>query len=320
MTVVGSNETSPNFTALQPSMLEKKSFYKPVKKILDRQELHKFLTSKICKEYLDFLQNLNESVKGKTNNSSVESNDIINSIVGQLKILDKLIDKHPPKMGQMRSGNIAFKDWYEEMAGMVEELHKQILPESKHEAIIELSAYWVESFGNKVRIDYGTGHETNFMAWLFCMDKLGIWDVEQRSAVVLNVFAFYIKLVRKIQKIYKLEPAGSQGSFSLDDYHSLPFLFGSSQLQNHATIKPSSILEKDIYTNQASDFMFLDMIKLINETKQGPFFEHSPILADAAKAINWDKVNKGMLKLYEEKVLKQFPIMQHFPIGSVFQY
>jgi serine/threonine-protein phosphatase 2A activator len=33
-------------------------------------------------------------------------------------------------------------------------------------AIKEVARYLQESFGNQRRIDYGTGHEANFMAWL----------------------------------------------------------------------------------------------------------------------------------------------------------
>lgn len=33
-------------------------------------------------------------------------------------------------------------------------------------AIEEVSRYFIESFGNRRRIDYGTGHEANFIAWL----------------------------------------------------------------------------------------------------------------------------------------------------------
>ena len=33
----------------------------------------------------------------------------------------------------------------------------------------ELASYFADSFGNATRIDYGTGHETTFVALLYCL-------------------------------------------------------------------------------------------------------------------------------------------------------
>lgn len=52
---------------------------------------------------------------------------------------------------------------YVDICQNVSELMQPLVPEA---AIPEVSRYFVESFGNRRRIDYGTGHEANFMAWL----------------------------------------------------------------------------------------------------------------------------------------------------------
>ena len=46
-------------------------------------------------------------------------------------------------------------------------LIQSVLPKSLAGAAQEIAPYFLDSFGNCTRIDYGTGHETNFCAFLY---------------------------------------------------------------------------------------------------------------------------------------------------------
>lgn len=49
--------------------------------------------------------------------------------------------------------------------------------------------------------------------------------------IFLNVhFHRYLEIVRRLQLRYQMEPAGSHGAWSLDDYQFVPFIWGSAQL------------------------------------------------------------------------------------------
>lgn len=102
--------------------------------------------------------------------------------------------------------------------------------------------YLEDSYGSNVRLDYGTGHEMAFAFFLLALKKLGFYTNEDLEVLCRFVFYRYINLMRRIQILYMLEPAGSHGVWGLDDYHFLPFLFGANELvNNHYIPMPSDV-------------------------------------------------------------------------------
>lgn len=139
------------------------------------------------------------------------------------------IDDYPPKPQTTRFGNSAFREWLD--------FQRRTVPLEHHTHGIQLadqvSSYLLNALGDHQRIDYGTGHEAHFAAWLFCLchPSTGpVFHPSDHSALVLLLFERYLRLARRLQATYWLEPAGSHGVWGLDDYHFLPFLWGAAQL------------------------------------------------------------------------------------------
>ena len=163
----------------------------------------------------------------------------------------------------MRFGNRAYRTWMDKVIQESdEELKKLTGAEGFERAIPELKVYWEESFGSYERIDYGTGHELNFIAFLFCLFKMGIYNESDLQATINKVFQRYMILMRKIQLTYYLEPAGSHGVWGLDDYQHLAFLFGASQLCRSQQFIPESIHEESALRQEA-DYMYFGCVRFI---------------------------------------------------------
>lgn len=116
-----------------------------------------------------------------------------------LNKLSDWIDQVPPIEQPMRFGNKAFRIWLDKV---IKDHDKLIGGFSKVEgfekAVPELKFYLEDCYGSYERIDYGTGHELNFVVFLFCMFKLGVLTEEDLKPAVNRVFQRYMLLMRKI--------------------------------------------------------------------------------------------------------------------------
>lgn len=56
------------------------------------------------------------------------------------------------------------------------------------------------------------------------------------------------------------------------------------------------------------------------QTKRGPFFEHSPILHSLSGLSDWQRVSRGLLKMYIAEVLHKHVVVQHFLFGRLLSY
>ncbi|KAK3673396.1 Serine/threonine-protein phosphatase 2A activator 2 [Recurvomyces mirabilis] len=304
-----------------PPPLDSHVYSHPTRRILSERDHKLFLASPTHDLIVSFVFHLSDAAGDQTV-SGVKQLPIAKdpAIVALLAVLDEAeerLKQCPAQDTGSRFGNPAFRDFLQLVEESSPAWHKK-LGITNDGAINEISAYLAQSFGNGTRIDYGSGHELNFILWLLCLRQLSILPDSIFPALALLIFPRYLKLMRDVQSTYYLEPAGSHGVWGLDDYQFLPFLIGASQLVDHRHIRPLSIHNEMIVDECAGDYLYLDQIKWVNATKtvQGLRW-HSPMLDDISSAKSWSKVEAGMRKMFLAEVLGKLPVAQHFLFGSL---
>lgn len=328
--------TAPTLTVLDRKQAY--AFETPKKCINDGDDVTFFLASRAYADILTFMFQLNTSMiprriqneeQGEVTvkewtlqDPDVPHPPVVQSLGHLLKALTAIIDEAPPDTGPRRFGNIAFRTWYDIVHKRTSDLLDQYLPaevlayKSTNEvsAKSELEAYFIGSFGSSQRLDYGTGHELSFIAFLGCLWKLGAFpaskDGDQERGIVLGVIEPYLVLIRRLILTYTLEPAGSHGVWGLDDHSFVSYIFGSAQfspaISTPADVategslanapNPADVAKAAAVQRERGRNMYFSAIGFIYDVKKGPFWEHSPILYDVSGVkAGWAKINKVSL-------------------------
>lgn len=172
--------------------VNKHKFIVPQKRINEGQDVQAFLCSRAYTDLGRFITQLNTAMcpKSQPDSSSISTWEIdspaiempppVQAIHQMLQRINALIGDVPPDPGPRRFGNISFQKWHTLMEDQLPSVLEECLPESilslKSESpkvIDELLPYLSGSFGSAQRLDYGTGHELSFLAFLGCVWKLG---------------------------------------------------------------------------------------------------------------------------------------------------
>ena len=187
----------------------KHKFATPSKKVNDGDDLTFFLSSTAYRDLMTWILQLNRSMfptkdaDGEIQQSRLDSpppcSDSVKYLRNLIDDLANLIKKAPPDTGPRRFGNVAFRTWYklvEEDADTLCEIHLGhhlgSYDGSSHAETIaakkeELKIYLLGSFGSAQRLDYGTGHELSFLAFLGCLWKLNAFEHGEERAIVMSV-------------------------------------------------------------------------------------------------------------------------------------
>ena len=210
--------------------LEEHTFTAPIKRINEAHDVPTFLTSHAYVDIMTFLMQLNRSmfpISDRSNNQptgiAAQSmppdealfSDTIRRLRSLLDELERLIDLNPPDPGPRRFGNVSFRRWFEAVESRAPDLLRTSVPldrmsariNSETTAYTELEPYLLGSFGSAQRLDYGTGHELSFLAFLGCIWKLGGFQsqepvLEERN-IVLSVIEPYVIDFSRLEKAFR---------------------------------------------------------------------------------------------------------------------
>lgn len=134
-----------------------------------------------------------------------------------LQSLKTMMADAPPETGPRRFGNVAFRTWFATVEKLVPSLLEEALPEKvwdyardaaeRADLMEELGKYLLGSFGSSERLDYGTGHELSFLAFLAAIWKLGGFaqsdpGVEERGIVVAVIQPYVQEIVTASYALY----------------------------------------------------------------------------------------------------------------------
>lgn len=192
----------------------------PVKKINSGQDVSTFLVSQAYRDLTLFVVQLNRSMFPRVIGNGVSEqreiqvfnlgtplvrfSDAILQLRELLDTVGQIIDEVPLDTGPRRFGNVSFRKWHELVDFRAQALLEKYLPAQvrafKHtsdsDPFGELHKYFLGSFGSPQRLDYGTGHELSFLAFLAGIWKLGGFPSALRGdmdrQIILGVLEPYV--------------------------------------------------------------------------------------------------------------------------------
>jgi serine/threonine-protein phosphatase 2A activator len=170
-------------------------FIKPIKRINEGHDVPRFLVSRAYSDIGIFVMQLDVAMCPRKvdiggqkqlrtwdlDSSGIVVSGLVRDIQSLLKTIEAIIDEVPPDTGPRRFGNISFRKWHELLESRISSILRQYIPPEildagspgEVTAEDELTSYLLGGFGSAQRLDFGTGHELSFLAFLGCLWKLG---------------------------------------------------------------------------------------------------------------------------------------------------
>ncbi|GAA5969571.1 hypothetical protein JCM8115_003078 [Rhodotorula mucilaginosa] len=203
----------------------------------------------------------------------------------------------------------AFQAWLDKLAQEADRLYHESLTPAQHVAIPELAFHLRSSFGSPARLDYGTGHELSFLAFLLILRLVGAFTAEDEPALARETFAIYLDVMKQVHKTFRLEAAGKMGIWGMDENHHLVYHWEASQTRIHPSKRPALLVAPP----GAAGISYLFLSSLLH-------LHGDPVPATTSADASSDKSFEGLLRLYKHEVLDRLPVVQHFRFGPVLRW
>lgn len=293
------------------------------RRITDNASFASWKASAARKELNAFVARLNASCVHTPNVPIDEAPPSVRKLMELLRAIAGACNRFQPVAGEARRyGSPKFREWH---AWLVQALPELLQPLTDNK---ELAARLAASFGDPGRVDYGTGHECAFVVFLLAASKVNVvsHDDIDSGSVVCGVFAEYLRTCRAVQTCFGLEPAGSRGVWALDDYQFLPFLLGCSQMSHPTEHNRAESAFGDEDTglicvdaaSLVSQSMFYECLVFVKaSTGTTPLDVAAPLLFNLSRQ-PWHVNARRLLRLFDEEVLGQQPVVQHMLFGELF--
>lgn len=144
-------------------------------------------------DIIGFINGVSHAIQGRSLASEeVPTSEVAHKIITIFTDrLETLLKETPALEQPQRFGNVAYRVWSEKLRSNAVAYLQEALPEKFYRAIPEIVVYFIESFGNATRVDYGTGHELAFIMFMCCLFKVGaLHSIDQAAAGLKVVEAF----------------------------------------------------------------------------------------------------------------------------------
>ncbi|GAA5833015.1 hypothetical protein JCM11251_006480 [Rhodosporidiobolus azoricus] len=274
----------------------------PLRKIFAVDDMEQWLKSEAYSNIERFIERLR--VVARENREEREPSQAVKVIGEFLERSTTQVDE-ALNAGSPASRGKAFESWLARVEEASSILNHDLVSPDSAAALPELQFHLISSFGSSTRLDYGTGHELSFLAYLLVLRLIGVLKPVDEPGIVTRCFAAYREVIAKLQQAFKLDAAGKMGVWGVDDRGHLVYHFGASQSRIHPSRRPVSLLSPPSHSPTGISYLYLATLFHLNGS-----FDPS------TKPDNGD----GLLSLYRSEVLQRLPVVQHFRFGAVLHW